>query len=190
MKPSRSLRPNHSWLRNFFVVMGANLRAGRGAKQSAERVGARRVLLSNENVYSRRGGGTPNLLFEWCTLAGLLGGALPLEQIRRSALCQSFRAKQNVAMISQDESDGSQLWPWAPSCFPVIQALRPILPANTELQAFLKSPDSSRRSASRNSFPGSSISRLRTSVRELSCRTQVLRSDWHFPFAGYGYQPD
>src|ERR1700685_3678928 len=77
MKPSRSLRPNHSWLRNFFVVMGENLRAGRGAKQSAVRVGARRAKLPDENVYSRRRGGTPNPLFECCTLAGLPRGALP-----------------------------------------------------------------------------------------------------------------
>src|ERR1700733_15302122 len=127
MKPSRSLRPNHSWLRNFFVVMGANLRAGWGAKQSAERAGVRRAVLPDENVYSRRRGGTPNPLFEWCTFAGLLGGALPIEQIRRSALCQSFHAKQNVPMISQDESDESERWSSAASCLPVIGASRPIL---------------------------------------------------------------
>jgi hypothetical protein len=66
----------------------------------------RRALLPDENVYSRCDGGTPNPLIAWCTLAGLLGGVLPIEQIRRSALCQSFQAKQNVPMISQDESDG------------------------------------------------------------------------------------
>jgi hypothetical protein len=68
----------------------------------------RRAVLPDENVYSSCGADAPNPFFEWCTLARLLGGVLPLEQIRRSALCQSFQAKQNLPMISQDESDGSE----------------------------------------------------------------------------------
>ena len=57
----------------------------------------------------------------------VLGEAHPIAQIRRSALCQSFHAKQNVAMISQHERDGWEMWSSAASCFPVIEALRPIL---------------------------------------------------------------
>src|SRR5277367_2890211 len=53
MKPSRSFLPNHSWLRSFFVVMGGGLRAGWGAKHSADPVELRcAVLLQTENVYS------------------------------------------------------------------------------------------------------------------------------------------
>jgi len=63
-------------------------------------------------------------------------GLFPIEQIRRFALCQSFQAKQDAAMISQDESDGSEMWSSAASCFPLIQALRAILSVEILLPAF------------------------------------------------------
>src|ERR1700733_8998843 len=65
MKPSRSLRPNHSWLRNFFVVMGVNLRAGWGAKYFAQR----RMLLGTENVYSRAADGSATISLNGWVLA-------------------------------------------------------------------------------------------------------------------------
>jgi hypothetical protein len=53
MKPSRSLRPNHSWLRNFFIVMGANLRAGWGAKSSVARLAVLQAVLPHLKTFTR-----------------------------------------------------------------------------------------------------------------------------------------
>src|SRR5580693_1482870 len=106
MKPSRSLRPNHSWLRNFFVVMGANLRAGWGAKYSV-----RRATLQNENVYSRAADSPATIFLHGRVLVRFPRMCGSPKQIRRSALCQAFQAKQNLPMISQVGSGGSEMRP-------------------------------------------------------------------------------
>jgi hypothetical protein len=101
MKPSRSLRPNHSWLRNFFVVMGGELRAAGGAKYFVERP------LRNESVYPRASRALVKIFLERCVLADYL---VAIVQRRKSAarpypFC--VRAKRNPAMISQNESSDS-----------------------------------------------------------------------------------
>jgi hypothetical protein len=95
MKPSRSLRPNHSWLRNFFVVMGNELRAGSGAKYSVERVAAQRaMLLRTENVYSGASDARP------CSAqAEVLGRDCSPTLVRRSAM---FRSPSRETKLCDD----------------------------------------------------------------------------------------
>jgi hypothetical protein len=87
--------------------MGGDLRAGGGANYFVELLRMRRDTLPRpENVYPRAPGAPPKIVLECCALAGSLGRDISAKQIRRPAIWQSLHAKQNVPMISQNESDG------------------------------------------------------------------------------------